>query len=105
MAEITKLGLIKREPGTPVEAVVKAARQLLKEAKEGKVRGVSIITVKFGGEDGRLATESEWITGGNDTVYYVLRTSLTNMFVRAAMMQIDLDHPPEIGPELTEEDE
>ena len=103
MAEITKLGLIKREPGTPVEAVVKAARQLLKEAKEGKVRGVCIITAVE--EDGKMGTASDWQTPGDDLVYFALRTGLSTTLVRIAMKSIDPGGDADPGPELTEEDE
>ena len=103
LGAITKLNVVKQEPGAPVESIVKAARELLRDAKSGEVRGVLIITVTTE-DDGALSTGLDRQWAGIDE-YHALRTGLSNTFVRMAMDVIDMTAPPLITPELTEEDE
>ncbi len=75
------LNLIPPAPGTPNEKVIKALRETLKEAKEGKVQaiGIAVALIDPDGDGGR-ATET--ILSSADGWYHSLAAAVAGLAFR-----------------------
>ena len=104
-SNIHSIGIIKKEPNAPVEGVVQALREALKNAKNGQTRGICIISVELL-ENGQLMTQSNF-QKNTEEIYYALRTAVTNTFIRLGMIAINPDFDRDLvdGPELNDDDE
>lgn len=75
------LNLVAPQPGAPNEKVIKALREVLKDAKEGKVQAIGI-AVALHDPDGDGGRSTETILSAADGWYHSLSTAVNGLAFR-----------------------
>lgn len=104
MTNVVPLGVVPTEGPKPNERIITILREMLRDAKEGKVQGIAIAVAIYDptSVENKQATENN--ISHSDGYEYATRVALENLKIRIARhvesISIDVDAPP-----LTDGDE